>query len=142
MKVKNNIIKFLILFNIFGAIYYTIETIYKYPRPSHWSMFLVGGLLCYSIGLINNNLDWSMPFWKQCLVGGIWITFLEGLSGVILNIGLGLNIWHYEKYTFFFGQCCWPFAALWVVLAGVAIVLDDFLRWWLFGEEWPHYVWK
>ena len=28
-----------------------------------------------------------------------------------------------------------------IQLNGVAIIFDDFLRWWLFGEPFPHYVW-
>lgn len=38
------------------------------------------------------------------------------------------------------GQICLPFSVLWVFLAGIAVVLDDWLRYWLFREERPHYV--
>ena len=40
------------------------------------------------------------------------------------------------------GQICLPFAVAWLALAAVAIVLDDYLRYWLFGEEKPRYRWK
>ena len=33
------------------------------------------------------------------------------------------------------------YALLWVVLAGTAIVLFDWMRHWLFQEERPHYRW-
>ena len=138
---KKYLIQFAVLFTIFGAIYYCIEFIYKYPNPTHWTMFVVGGLLAYCVGLLNNVIPWDMPFWQQCLYGGGLITVIEGLSGVILNNWLGLNIWHYTQYTFFWGQCSWIFVGIWVVLAGVAIVLDDLLRYWLFDEEWPYYTW-
>ena len=139
---KKYIIQFLVLFIIFGTIYYFIELIYKYPNPTHWTMFVVGGLLAYVVGLLNNVIPWEMPFWQQCLYGGGIITFIEGISGVILNNLLGLNIWHYTKFTFFWGQCSLGFSCIWIVLSGVAIVLDDLLRYWLFDEEWPHYVWR
>lgn len=138
---KKYLIQFIILFAIFGLVYYCIEFIFKYPRPTHWTMFGVGGFLGYCVGLINNILPWDMPFWQQCLYGGGFITLIEGVSGLILNNLLGLNIWHYTQYTFFWGQCSWIFTAIWIVLAGVAIVLDDLLRYWLFDEEWPHYTW-
>ena len=38
------------------------------------------------------------------------------------------------------GQICLPFSALWALLAGFAVVLDDWLRYWMFGEDRPHYV--
>ena len=39
------------------------------------------------------------------------------------------------------GQVCLKYALLWVVLAGTAIVLFDWMRHWLFQEERPHYRW-
>ena len=39
------------------------------------------------------------------------------------------------------GQIYLPFSIAWAGLSGVAIVLDDFLKWWLFGEPFPKYVW-
>ena len=136
------ILKFAILFSIFGCIYMTIEALYKYPNHTHWTMFVVGGLLGLVIGIFNNELSWETPFWIQCVSGGLLITFIEGVCGVVLNIWLGLNVWHYTQMTFFFNQCSVPFMCLWIILAGVAIILDDFLRYLLFNEEWPHYVWR
>lgn len=36
-------------------------------------------------------------------------------------------------------QVCLPFYFAWVGLSVVAIVFDDYLRYWFFGEEKPHY---
>lgn len=136
---NKSFLKFLILFITYGTIYTLIETIYKYPRPTHWSMFVVGGLMGYMVGLLNNEIPWEMSFIEQCIHGGIIITITEGCSGIILNIILGLNVWHYTKYTFFLGQCSLPFSLLWCVLSGFVIVLDDWLRYLWFDEEKPHY---
>ena len=38
------------------------------------------------------------------------------------------------------GQICLPFTLLWVALSIVAVVLDDWLRYWLFGEDRPTYT--
>ena len=40
---------------------------------------------------------------------------------------------------FLVGGLCLPFAVLWFFLSAVGIVLDDYLRYFLFGEENPHY---
>ena len=62
-------------------------------------------------------------------------------AGILLNRWLGLGIWDYSNMPFnLWGQICLPFSVLWVFLAGIAVVLDDWLRYWLFREERPHYA--
>ena len=68
----------------------------------------------------------------------ILITALELAFGVVLNRILGLNIWDYSDLPLnFLGQICLPFTAAWFLLAAVAILLDDYLRHWLWHEEMP-----
>lgn len=77
----------------------------------------------------------------QGVIGACFITAMELVSGLILNVWLGLGIWDYSAIPLnFMGQICLPFSILWVLLSVVAVVLDDWLRYWLFGEERPHYV--
>ena len=53
---------------------------------------------------------------------------------------LGLNIWDYSNMPLnLWGQICLPFSCLWFFLSAVAIILDDELRYNIFGEEKPHY---
>ena len=67
-------------------------------------------------------------------------TFLEFCAGVILNLWLKLDIWDYSRIPFnLYGQICLPYAAVWFVLSAAAIVADDYLRYWLYGEEKPSY---
>ena len=132
------IFKYLILFIVFGAIYFGIECIYK-GHLTHWSMFVLAGGIGVLIGSINEILDWELPFWCQCTVGMIIATLGEVITGVIVNIMLGLNVWHYNVLAFFWGQCSVIFCGFWFLLSGVCIVLDDLLRWKWFGEEKPHY---
>lgn len=126
---------------IFGAIYCGIEILFR--GYSDLSMAIVGGISGIVIGGLNNYLPWEMPVLVQCGIGCGAITIFEGLSGVILNIWLGLNIWDYSNMwgQFFWGQCCVPFCICWFFLAGAAIFLDDWLRWLLFDEDPPHYRW-
>ena len=140
MNFFKEVLKNFILFLIGAYTYMQIEIMYR--GFTHWTMGIVGGLCFIIVGGINNYYDWQMPFWKQCLVGALVITSLEFVAGVVLNLELGLAIWDYSAIPFnIMGQICLPFSIAWAGLSGIAIVLDDFLRWWLFGEPFPHYVW-
>lgn len=132
--------KYLSLFVIMGTIYYMIELIWR--GYSHYSMFILAGICGISIGLINELLSYEMAFWKQSLIGTIIVLVGEFVFGCIFNLWLGYNIWDYSNVPFnILGQVCLPFAIAWVFLSGVAIILDDYLRYLLFKEEKPHYTW-
>lgn len=140
------ILKPAILFTIGGTIYISIEIVWRFfmnRPPTHWTMFVLGGLAFLIIGEINEHLDWEMPFWLQVIIGTISVLALEFIFGCVLNLWLGLDIWDYSNMPFnILGQICLPFAFVWAVLVAIAIVLDDYLRYWLFDEEKPHYYWK
>ena len=83
-----------------------------------------------------------MPLRVQMLISGSVITVIEFTAGIILNVEMGLNLWDYSGMPCnLMGQVCLPFAVIWILLAGVAIVLDDYLRYWMFEEEKPQYRW-
>ena len=130
-----------LLFLIFGLIYFLIECLWK-QHLTHWSMFILGGMVGVLIGGINEVFDWDMPFYQQCLAGASIAVIAEGITGIVVNVWLGLNLWHYNVLPYFLGQCSIPFTIAWFALAGVAILIDDWLRWKLFGEQKPHYVWR
>lgn len=134
-----------VLFGIGGTVYLLIEIIWRAFRNSthtHWTMFLLGGLCFIAIGAINEYLPWETPFWLQAVTGACIVLMLEFIFGCILNLWLGLNIWDYSNLPFnVLGQICLPFAFAWVFLSGIAIVFDDYLRYWLFNEEKPRYQW-
>ena len=141
MKVLKLIGKFLALFLIGGAAYFGIECLWR--GWSHWTMFILGGLCFVIIGGLNEFYGWEIPFWKQCLIGAAVITALEFAVGMIVNKWLGWAIWDYSYLPLnICGQICLPFSLIWILLSGVAIVVDDYLRYWLFGEEKPHYNFK
>ena len=135
-----NIMKYIALFLFFGCTYFLIETIWK-GHLTHYSMLIVSGVIGVLIGEINNFLPWEMSFWIQCLIGAIIATAFEGLSGLILNVWLGLGIWDYSNVPFaaLYNQICLPFSVAWYALSGVCIVLDDYIRYFIFNEEKPHY---
>lgn len=140
MKILKNIFKYLILGITGGNTYVMIELLYR--GYSHWSMFIVSAFAFISIGLINEYISWNMELWKQMLIGSVVVTILEFISGYILNIKLGWHIWDYSNVPFnIMGQICLPFSIVWFFISLIAIIADDYLRYWLFGEEKPHYKW-
>ena len=133
------IIKLSLLFLMGGMIYFAIEVAFK--GDSHVSMFIVGGMAFLLIGGINNYFDHDMPLAWQMLCSAVIITFLELVSGLIVNVWLGLGVWDYSNIPLnFMGQICPRFFLIWYFLSLAGIFLDDFFRYRMFGEEKPHYV--
>lgn len=92
------------------------------------------------VGLINEFLPWDMDLIIQSLIGACIITVAELITGIIVNIWLGLGVWDYSNLPFnFMGQICLPFFFAWILLSCIAIFLDDYMRYRLFGEECPRY---
>lgn len=125
--------KGLILFAIGGILYILIELLWR--GYTHFSMFLLGGLCFRLIGSINEHGSRNPPLLFQMVLGACIITALEFITGYIVNIRLGLNVWDYSDLPFnIMGQVCMPYALLWFVLSGVCVVVDDWLRDELFCE--------
>lgn len=134
-------LKMVILAMIGGLLYVLLEMVWR--GYSHWTMFALGGVCFVAIGLENEVIPWCMPLWKQILVGAAIITGLEFITGCIVNLWLGWAVWDYRAMPLnILGQICLPYMLLWIPVALLAIVLDDWMRFWIFGEEKPHYCWK
>ena len=122
-----------------GCVYFLIEMAWR--GHSHWTMAVLGGVCFVLIGDINEFIPWNMPLVLQGAIGSGVVTLLELVSGIVLNLWLGLGIWDYSNMPFnFLGQICLPFSLLWVALSVVAVILGDWLRYWLFGEDRPTYT--
>ena len=140
MMKKSKIKKYEFLFFVGATIYVVIEKLYR--GYSHWTMFLLGGICFIALGLINEVLPWDMPLLLQMFIGGMIITVLEFITGCIVNLWLGWNVWDYSELPFnLWGQISLFSSIVWVGLSLVGIVLDDFIRWKFFDEEKPHYRW-
>lgn len=137
-NIKSFLLKDTFLFLIGGDIYILIEIGYR--GYSHWTMFILGGICFLSLGYINRFLPWTTPLPAQMLIGMGIITTLEFATGCIVNLWLGWHVWDYSNVPLnLWGQICLPASIGWYFLSVVGIVLDDYLRYWIFSEDKPRY---
>lgn len=130
--------KHLVLAATGGLLYVILELLWR--GRSHWTMFILGGLCFMALGLINEVLPWDMPLWQQILVGAAIVTVLEFVTGYVVNIWLGWSVWDYSGLPGnILGQNCPQYCLLWLPVSLAGIVLDDWLRYWWWGEERPQY---
>ena len=130
--------KYITLAGAGGLLYLLIELAWR--GRSHWTMFLLGGLCFLALGLVNEILPWETPLWKQMLIGACIITVLEFFTGCIVNLWLGWDVWDYSAMPGnLLGQICPQYFVLWLPVSMAGIFLDDWLRYWWWGEERPRY---
>ena len=135
---KQLVSKYLFLFWFGGSTYVTIEVLYR--QRSHWSMFVLAGIVFISIGLLNEIWTWNFGLVYQVLIGTAIATIGEFITGCIVNLWLGWNVWDYSgQWGNVLGQICPLFTIIWVPVIVVAIVLDDLIRFIAFDEEFPRY---
>ena len=119
-------LKELLIFIIFGCCYLLFEIMWR--GYTHWTMFIVGGLCGFLIGLINEK-NKKMPLIKQCLISTLIVTVIEFISGCIFNLWFNLGVWDYSTMSFnILGQICLPYCLLWFILSILVIKVDDWLR--------------
>ena len=130
--------KYFILGIIGGAVYVLLEMLWR--GYSHWTMFLLGAVCFILIGLVNEVFEWDTPLILQMFCGCAIITALEFVTGCIVNLWLGWDVWDYSQYKFnVLGQISLRSSVGWYFLSLVGIVLDDYIRYRFFGEEKPRY---
>ena len=101
-------------------------------------MLIVGGICFVLVGLINEIFTWDMPLIQQQAISAVMITITELLAGLLINSNY--TIWDYRNMPLnIVGQICLPYTILWFFLSFPAIVLDDYLRYWIFKEDKPRY---
>lgn len=144
--------KRLLVFIICGIVYLSIEVIFtalsgnlsREYNITYWAfkgfsslyMFFVGGFLGVLLDQLNEIKcieHWKMVF--QALIGVFIIEIGEFLSGLILNVWLGLNIWDYSSSPFnLLGQIELFHAIGFFFLSPLAFWLGDHLRFVYYGE--------
>lgn len=127
-----------------GTLYFFMEVIYKtavgHQAQISWIMILVAILLCIPLERFGYNLPWEMPMYQQVLISACAITIVEFISGLIINIWLGLNVWDYSNMPYnIMGQICPQFFIVWIGLSYFGIKIFDWLRFEIIGGVKPSY---
>ena len=117
-----------VLFLIGGRLYTWIEILWR--GYTHWTMFVLGGGCFVVMGLLNEyKFVWQQSLLMQSLVSAVVITVLEFVTGCIVNLWLGWQVWDYSNLPFnLLGQICLYFSFLWVPLSTIGIMVDDWIR--------------
>ena len=98
---------------------------------THWTMLLLGGVCFLVIYLVTVRL--RLRFWLKVLLCAAAITGLEFLSGCLLNLWLGWEIWDYGRQPGnLLGQICPRYACYWLLLSIPCCSLAWAIRQWLF----------
>lgn len=97
-------------------------------------MFVLGGICFVIMGLLNEHIfPWELGLLQQCLISAAIITVFEFVTGCIVNLWLGWNVWDYSELPFnLCGQICLYFFLLWIPLSTLGIVADDWIRYWIY----------
>lgn len=134
---KNNFLRYILLFLLGGFSYCIIEILSR--GYSHISMLIAGGICFVLIGNLNRKRK-DMSLVGQMFLSAFIITGIELVTGLIVNVWLDLEVWDYSDLPYnFMGQICLLYTNVWFFLSVLGILLDDYTRYFLMGEEKPHY---
>lgn len=127
-----------------GALYFLMEVVWKTasgePERISWTMLLVAILLSAAVERCGYQLPWELPLWLQALACAFLVTVVELVSGLILNVWMGLGIWDYSHLPGnLWGQICPQFFLVWLVLCFAFIPIFDWLWYAVVGGQRPHY---
>ncbi len=137
MSFRFPFLKSVFLFLIGGFLYGIIEMLFK--GSTHISMLIAGGFAFLLIGGLNEGSR-NPSLLGMMVISCLLITFIELVTGIIVNLWLHLNVWDYSKLPYnFLGQVCLVFSVCWFLLSFVAILLDDYIRYFLLDGKKPHY---
>jgi len=115
-------------FSLGFFLYLAIETVYKRNFSSsstHWTMGLLAGLAFVFLLFLDRT---SMNFFHKAILGAVFITALELVFGIYLNLYKGLGIWDYSSMPFhFLGQICPLFSMIWLGFSCLVLWINRFL---------------
>jgi len=105
-----------VLFYLGGGCYMALEFLWR--GRSHGSMFILGGLCFLLIGQLGKLLK-NVPLAVQLLIFSAMITFLELLTGLVVNADHA--VWDYREALYNYrGQVCLGFSLLWIPVSLMA----------------------
>lgn len=132
MKYRKRLFDSFVVWLTGAVMYFFMEILIR--GYSHISMFICGGMaffvidkLWWSIRKMNYSI--MLKVIMVMMIGSCVITALEYITGVIVNIKFGLDVWDYSELRFNYrGQICMIYSILWSVLSAGCIVVSEILR--------------
>ena len=120
-----------LIFSLGSILYPILEILWR--GRSHYSMAVAGGLSLMLIDIICLRKLSKIPLWTKAVLSSGIITSIEFFTGIIVNIGLKMNVWDYSAQPFnLLGQICLPFSIIWIFISLPAIyickVIDRFIN--------------
>lgn len=120
------LIEYSSVFSLGGSVYMLLEIMWR--GHTHWSMGICGGI-CFAGIYIFNMLFSDTPILGKCVFGSVFITLNEFITGCIVNIALGWNVWDYSDLIFnIMGQVCLIYSLLWFALSLPAFYIASLIR--------------
>ena len=112
-------------FTLGGLLYGLCEILFR--GHTHWSMVLAGGLSLSLLGRCARREE--RPLWQTWVMGMCVITAVEFVTGCVVNLRMGLQVWDYSRHRFhLMGQICPLFSLCWLLLSIPAVALCRLLR--------------
>lgn len=109
-----------VIFSLGSLIYPLLELLWR--GCSHYSMAIAGGLSLMLIDIICLRKLIKLPVIAKAILSSGIITFVELITGIIVNLVFKLNVWDYSNMPFnVLGQICLPFSIIWVLISFPAI---------------------
>lgn len=120
-----------LIFSIGSILYPVLEILWR--GRSHYSMAIAGGLSLMFIDIICLRKLSKIPLWTKAVLSSGIITSIEFFTGVIVNLGLKMNVWDYSGQPFnILGQICLPFSVIWILISLPAMyickMIDRFIN--------------
>ena len=134
MKIKDRIIKFIVLFSFGFFAYMLIELIYR--QYTFILMGVCGGIAIVLLDQINDKISWDTDILIQGACGSLIITFFEYVIGELFLNGVLPVMWDYSNvFLNYKGIICLPFSLIWVVLSIIAVIIADAINYYLLDDE-------
>ena len=118
-----------------GAFCYGLCELFARGR-THITMGLLGGVAMLFIHSLGDRRRRGMLIITAVAAGALFITALEYIAGLILNVSLGLAIWDYSTLSFNYrGQICLEYSLKWALITLAGMFFDELIRVQLFKDK-------
>lgn len=133
-----NIKNIMIMWLTGGCLYFYMEILCR--GYSHISMFICAGICFNLVGAraqqwLRDSLS-LQGIYKTFVFGAAIITAMELLTGMIVNVWLGLDVWDYSRLNYnLLGQICPTYTCLWGIVSIPAVYLYMLIKNKIFQEN-------